>query len=102
MLRALVVLLTLALAPAALAAKCPTVSSGKLTVGTDNPAYPPWYGGKPGHGWKVSDPYSGEGYESAVVYELAKQLGLSKADVSWTYVPFVKSYAPGPKSFDFD
>jgi len=76
--------------------------SGKLTVGTDNPAYPPWYGGKPGHGWKVSDPYSGEGYESAVVYALAKQLGFSKADVSWTYVPFVKSYAPGPKSFDFD
>jgi polar amino acid transport system substrate-binding protein len=78
------------------------VHAGQLTVGTDNPAYPPWYGGKQGHGFKVSDPYSGKGYESAVVYALAKQLGFSKGHVKWTYVPFVKSYAPGPKSFDFD
>jgi polar amino acid transport system substrate-binding protein len=76
--------------------------SGQLTVGTDNPAYPPWYGGSPGHNWKVSDPYSGKGYESAVVYALAKQLGFSKGQVKWTYVPFTKSYAPGQKSFDFD
>lgn len=75
---------------------------GQLTVGTDNPAYPPWFGGKPGNGWKVSNPYSGEGYESAVVYALAKQLGFAKSDVKWTYVPFTKSYAPGQKSFDFD
>ena len=48
------------------------INAGQLTIGTDNPAYPPWFGGSPGHGWKVSDPYSGEGYESAVAYALAK------------------------------
>src|SRR5262249_51757166 len=58
--------------------------------------------GKQGHGWKVSDPYSGKGYESAVAYALAKVLGFSKGQVSWTYVPFAKSFAPGPKNFDFD
>lgn len=78
------------------------VTDGKLTVGTDNPAYPPWFGGKQGHGWKVSDPYSGKGYESAVTYAVAKVLGFTRAQVVWTYVPFAKSYAPGPKNFDFD
>src|SRR5947207_5298674 len=104
MLRALVVLLALALAPAALAAKCPTISSGKLTVGTDNPAYPPWFGGKPfpGSPWKVSDPRSGEGYESAVTYAVASQLGFKSTQVEWKYVPFNKAFAPGPKPFDFD
>jgi polar amino acid transport system substrate-binding protein len=78
------------------------VSSGQLTIGTDNPAYPPWYGGSPGHGWKISDPYSGKGYESAVAYAVAKQLGFSRAEVKWKYTPFNSSFAPGPKSFDFD
>ena len=84
------------------AASCPTISSGTLTIGTDNPAYPPWYGGNEGHKWKVSDPYSGKGYESAVAYAVAKQLGIPRAKVKWVYVPFAKSFAPGKKSFDFD
>jgi polar amino acid transport system substrate-binding protein len=83
-------------------ATCPTLTSGTLSIGTDNPAYPPWYGGKQGHGWKISDPYSGQGYESAVAYAVAKQLGYAKSKVKWVYVPFAKSYAPGKKSFDFD
>jgi len=83
-------------------ANCPTVSSGALTIGTDNPAYPPWFGGNQGHKWKISDPYSGKGYESAVAYAVAKQLGYAPAKVKWTYVPFAKSFAPGKKSFDFD
>ena len=83
-------------------ASCPTVSSGTLTIGTDNPAYPPWFGGNQGHKWKISDPYSGKGYESAVAYAVAKQLGYPKAKVKWTYVPFAKSFAPGKKNFDFD
>ena len=69
-------------------------TSGTLTVGTDNPAYPPWYGGSAGHGWKVSDPTSGKGYESAVAYAVAKQLGFKPAQVQWTYVPFNRSFAP--------
>jgi polar amino acid transport system substrate-binding protein len=79
-----------------------TVSKGTLTIGTDNPAYPPWYGGNPGHGWKIADPYSGKGYESAVAYAVATQLGYSHAKVKWVYVPFDKSFAPGKKNFDFD
>src|SRR6476646_8724313 len=101
-LAALAVTATATSKPNAASANCPTVSSGTLTIGTDNPAYPPWYGGKEGHKWKISDPYSGQGYESAVAYAVAKQLGYSKAKVKWTYVPFAKSYAPGKKSFDFD
>ena len=83
-------------------ANCPTVTDGTLTIGTDNPAYPPWFGGDQGHGWKVSDPYSGKGYESAVAYAVAKQLGYVKAKVKWVYTPFNKSFAPGKKAFDFD
>src|SRR6188508_1657496 len=62
--------------------------SATLTIGADNPAYPPWFGGaektKP---WKVSDPYSGQGYEAGVAYAVARQLGFSKAQVKWTVVP---------------
>ncbi len=99
-----VVFAALVLAPVAVAANCPTIASGKLTVGTDNPAYPPWFGGKPfpGSPWKVSDPRSGEGYEAAVAYAVATKLGFKSTDVVWKYVPFNKAYAPGPKPFDFD
>jgi polar amino acid transport system substrate-binding protein len=94
-------------APVAASASCAKASlslvkPGVLTVGTDNPAYPPWYGGSPGHGWKVSDPTSGKGYESAVAYAVAKQLGFTPSEVQWTYVPFNRSFSPGKKSFDFD
>jgi polar amino acid transport system substrate-binding protein len=85
-------------------ARFDTVSSGKLTVGTDNPAYPPWFGGSPPKGskWKISDPASGKGFESAVAYAVAAQLGFSRSEVVWTYVPFNRAYAPGSKSFDVD
>jgi len=78
------------------------VNAGQLTVGTNNPAYPPWFGGDPKDPWKISDPASGEGYESAVAYAVADKLGFDRADVKWVYVPFNKAFAPGPKSFDFD
>lgn len=78
------------------------VSSDTLTVGTDNPAFPPWFGGTPHKPWQESDPRSGEGYESAVAYAVAKKLGFAKDEVTWKYVPFNNSFAPGPKSFDFD
>jgi polar amino acid transport system substrate-binding protein len=80
------------------------VNPGQLTVGTDNPAYPPWFGGTPPKGskWKVSDPASGKGFESAVVYAVADYLGFPRSSVMWTYTPFNKSFAPGKKSFDFD
>src|SRR5438874_8613846 len=78
------------------------VNAGQLTVGTDNPAYPPWFGGNQKAPWKVSDPYSGKGFESAVAYAVAGKLGLAKTDVKWVVVPFNTSFAPGPKKFDFD
>jgi len=95
-----------AAAPAAIPGCAPgslnLIEDGVLTIGTDNPAFGPWYGGgektKP---WKVSDPYSGKGYESAVAYAVARQLGFAKAKVKWTVVPFNNSFRPGKKPFDF-
>jgi polar amino acid transport system substrate-binding protein len=78
------------------------IEDGRLTLGTDNPAFPPWWGGgetrKP---WKISNPYSGQGYESAVAYAVARQLGFAKGQVDWRHVPFAQSYRPGNKNFDF-
>jgi polar amino acid transport system substrate-binding protein len=67
---------------------------GKLTVATDNPVYPPWF--------VHNTPTNGKGYESAVAYAIAKQLGFSSSDVTWVKEPFDSSFAPGPKAFDFD
>jgi polar amino acid transport system substrate-binding protein len=66
---------------------------GTLTVGTDKPAYPPYF--------EDDDPANGKGFESAVAYAIAEELGLA-GKVKWTVVPFNSSYAPGPKKFDFD
>ncbi len=90
-------------AAARIAAACPTVNAGKLTIGTDNPAFPPWYaGGTHTSKWKINDPSTGKGYESAVAYAIASKLGYPRSKVSWAYVPFNRSFAPGRKSFDFD
>ena len=71
-----------------------TYTSGKLTVATDKPAYPPYF---------VDDtPSNGKGFESAVAYAIAKQLGFQPTEVKWVVEPFNASYAPGPKKFDFD
>ena len=65
---------------AASAASCPTVTDGQLTIGTDNPAYPPWYaGGTKSSKWKINDPATGKGYESAVAYAIASKLGYTKS-----------------------
>ena len=79
------------------------VTADTLTIGTGNPAYPPWYEGgtKKGSSFKVNDPTTGEGYESAVAYAIAKQMGFTKNEVKWLAVPFSLTYKPGPKNFDF-
>jgi polar amino acid transport system substrate-binding protein len=77
------------------------VAEGKLSLATDNPAFPPWWGGAPKKPWEVSNPASGKGYESAVAYAVAKQLGFSKGQVTWRAVPFNNSFRPGDKPFDF-
>jgi polar amino acid transport system substrate-binding protein len=72
----------------------PTQQQGVLTIATDKPAYPPYF--------EDDDPTNGEGFESAVAYAIADQLGYPKAKVKWTVEPFNNSFAPGPKDFDFD
>jgi polar amino acid transport system substrate-binding protein len=69
-------------------------TAGQLTVATDAPAYPPYF--------ESNKPANGKGFESAVAYAVAKQLGFGPNKVKWVTEPFDSSYAPGPKSFDFD
>ena len=90
------------------AASCETdslnlLTDGQLTVGTDNPAYPPWFGGgtPKGSSWEINDPSTGEGFESAVAYAVAEELGFTQEQVTWAEVPFNQSFKPGPKDFDF-
>ena len=73
---------------------------GTLTIGTDNPAFPPFFGGAEKSPWKISNPYSGKGYESAVAYAVAKQLGFTKKQVAWTPLVWTASFKPGKKPFD--
>jgi polar amino acid transport system substrate-binding protein len=72
----------------------PTTEQGVLTIATDKPAYPPYF--------EDDDPTNGEGFESAVAYAVADQLGYPKAKVKWSVEAFNSSFAPGPKDFDFD
>jgi polar amino acid transport system substrate-binding protein len=87
--------------PSASAASCTHASiqpqlfkSGVLTVATDNPVFTPWF--------VKNTPTNGKGYESAVAYAIASQLGFSKSQVAWVHEPFTSAYGPGPKAFDFD
>ncbi len=85
-----------------------TLTAGTLTVGTDNPAYPPYFAIRKGGNtppWEdlgfTGDPTTGEGFEAAVAYAVAKQLGFAAEKVSWVVVPFANAIAPGPKEYDF-
>jgi polar amino acid transport system substrate-binding protein len=93
-----------------------TKTPGRLTLSTDIPAYPPWWGGdasqqypnEPAGGdeWSQQsfsgDPYSMEGFEGATAYAIANAMGFTPDLIDW--VPnsvFEQSFAPGPKQFDF-
>jgi len=71
-----------------------TVNKGFLTIGTDDPAYTPWF--------NSNKPANGKGFESAVAYAVAKQLGYPASKVKWVKAPFNTVIQPGKKSFDFD
>jgi polar amino acid transport system substrate-binding protein len=96
-------------APPATAAECAERNRdaferpGALTIGTGNPAFPPWFEGgtTPGSEFELNDPANGEGYESAVAYAVAEEMGFAHPQVVWVPVGFNKSFAPGPKPFDF-
>jgi polar amino acid transport system substrate-binding protein len=79
------------------------VTAGQLTIGTDNPAFPPWFEGtgefEP---WDPTTEPTKKGYEQEVAYAIASELGFTDAEVKWVVVPFNQSFRPGPKRFDFD
>jgi polar amino acid transport system substrate-binding protein len=71
-----------------------TITEGKLTIGTGNPAYSPWV---------LNDaPEAGEGFEAAVAYAVAEKLGFAEEDVVWVRTTFDEAIAPGAKNFDFN
>jgi polar amino acid transport system substrate-binding protein len=71
-----------------------TVTGGKLTIATGEPAYYPWI---------IDDkPETGNGFEGAVAYAVAKQLGFDAADVVWVRTTFDSAVTPGEKKFDFN
>jgi polar amino acid transport system substrate-binding protein len=80
-------------------APCPAVAdlnlykAGQLTVATDSPAYEPWF--------EHNDPTNGEGFESAVAFAVAKQMGFSSDQVKWVKASFNTTYRPGSKDYDF-
>jgi polar amino acid transport system substrate-binding protein len=86
-------LVATAIAPAN-AALTGTVNKGVLTIATDNPAYSPWF--------DSNKPSNGKGYESAVAYAVAKQLGYSANQVKWVTATFDSVIQPGKKNYDFD
>jgi polar amino acid transport system substrate-binding protein len=75
-------------------AELDTLEAETLTIATDEPAYEPWVVG--------DEPESGEGFEAAVAYAVAEQLGYSEDQVTWTRVPFNAAIQPGARPFDFD
>jgi polar amino acid transport system substrate-binding protein len=71
-----------------------TLTPGKLTIATGEPAWEPWV--------LNDDPESGEGFEAAVAYAVAEELGFAKEDVVWVRTQFDEAISPGPKDFDFN
>ncbi len=72
-----------------------------LTIGADNPAFPPYFSDDPADpAWELGNPTNGQGFESAVAYEIAKRLGFATDEVAWVPVPFNNAIAPGDKDFD--
>ena len=71
-----------------------TLAEGKLTIGTGNPAFSPWV--------ENDAPESAEGFEAAVAYAVATQLGFSTENVAWVRTSFDEAIQPGAKNFDFN
>ena len=71
-----------------------TLTPGKLAIATGEPAYYPWV---------IDDaPESGAGFEAAVAYAVATELGFAAEDVSWVRTTFDGAITPGAKDFDFN
>lgn len=79
-----------------------TMTSGTLTIGTDNPAYPPYFEESSPNPdpWELGDPTNGKGFESAVAYAIAGEMGFPPGQITWVVTPFNNAIQPGPKDFD--
>jgi polar amino acid transport system substrate-binding protein len=71
-----------------------TLDEGVLTIATGNPAFSPWV--------ENDAPESGEGFEAAVAYAVAEELGFSAENVTWVRTGFDEAIQPGAKNFDFN
>ncbi len=69
-------------------------AEGQLTIATGEPVFPPWM--------LDDDPTSGEGFESAVAYALAEEMGFAADAVTWVRTDFDVAIAPGDKDYDFN
>jgi polar amino acid transport system substrate-binding protein len=78
-----------------------TIEDGVLTIGADNPSFPPWFQDDKGAPWDPTGPPTDQGYEAAVTAAVVEQMGFTQDEVQWVVVPFNNSYKPGPKDFDF-
>jgi polar amino acid transport system substrate-binding protein len=81
-----------------------TMTAGTLTIGADNPAFPPYFQPSDpaveGSEWEIGEPTNGQGLEAATAYAVAEQLGFTADQVTWVPVPFNNAIQPGPKDFD--
>src|SRR5262245_35085389 len=78
-----------------------TVVDGSLSIGADNPSFPPWFQNAKGAPWDPTGPPTDQGYEAAVTAAVVEKMGFTPGEVRWVVVPFNNSYKPGPKDFDF-
>lgn len=81
-----------------------TLTAGSLTIGADNPAFPPYFQpsdpAPEGSVWEFGEPTNAQGLEGATAYAVAEGLGFSAEEVTWVPVPFNNAIQPGPKEFD--
>ncbi len=71
-----------------------TVTEGVLTIATGEPAYEPWV--------LNDDPSSGQGFEAAIAYAVATELGYDHDQVTWVRTTFDSAIAPGAKDWDIN
>ncbi len=77
----------------------PVITEGQLTVATGETVFPPWMGAGDDD---FDDPSTGTGYEGALVFALAEELGFTADQVSFVRTGFNEVIAPGEKDWDFN
>lgn len=77
----------------------PLVQDGMLTVATGETVFPPWMGAGEDD---FDDPSTGTGYEGALVFALAEEMGFTADQVTFVRTGFDEVIAPGSKDWDFN